>query len=146
MSSGRRDRRCGHATVDIIECRDWLQFAGIASPRVQAISREQQFAEKLHAYTLPRSAANSRVKDLVDLVLLIESGGLASKLTADAVRMTFDRRRTHELPLSLLKPPRDWQGRFLALAEECRLARDLDTVFSEVDEFFVRMMEDSARS
>lgn len=60
--------------------------------------------------------------------------------------MTFDRRRTHELPLSLLKPPRDWQGRFLALAEECRLARDLDTVFSEVDEFFVRMMKDSARS
>ena len=38
------------------------------------ITREQQFAEKTHAYTLPRSVANSRVKDLVDLV---ESGGLS---------------------------------------------------------------------
>jgi hypothetical protein len=40
------------------------------------IAREQQFAEKIHAYTLPRNAANSRVKDLVDLALLIGSGGL----------------------------------------------------------------------
>ena len=38
--------------VDIIECRDWLGFAGIATPGVRTISREQQFAEKLHAYTL----------------------------------------------------------------------------------------------
>ena len=29
------------------------------------IAREQQFAEKIHAYTLPRNSANSRVKDLV---------------------------------------------------------------------------------
>ena len=40
------------------------------------IGREQQFAEKLHAYTLPRNSANSRVKDLVDMALLIGSGGL----------------------------------------------------------------------
>ena len=38
-----------------------------------AVSPEEQFAEKLHAYTLPRvGRENTRVKDLVDLVLLIE--------------------------------------------------------------------------
>jgi len=127
--------------VEIIECRDWLSFAGIASPRVQTISREQQFAEKLHAYTLPRSSSNSRVKDLIDLVLLIGSGGLSPKRAADAVHLTFERRRTHALPLALLKPPRDWQGRFLALAEECQLAGDMDAVFSEVEKLFERMMK-----
>ena len=41
--------------------RDWLGFAGIAPPDVPMIQREQQFAEKLHAYTLPRTTPNSRV-------------------------------------------------------------------------------------
>lgn len=62
--------------IETIECREWMAFAGIKSPLVQMIPREQQFAEKLHAYTLPRSSANSRVKDLVDLALLVLSGGL----------------------------------------------------------------------
>lgn len=33
---------------------DWLDFAGIPSVNIYAISKEQQLAEKLHAYTLPR--------------------------------------------------------------------------------------------
>ncbi len=59
--------------TELIEGRDWLGFAGIASPKFVAISKEQQFAEKLHAYTLPRpDSTNSRVKDLVDMVLLAQ--------------------------------------------------------------------------
>jgi hypothetical protein len=127
--------------VEIIECRDWLSFAGITPAQVQTISREQQFAERLHAYTLPRSSANSRVKDLVDLARLIGSGGLSPTRVADAVHLTFKWRRTHELPPALLEPPRDWQGRFLALTEECQLKGDMDTVFSAVEEFFERMMK-----
>jgi hypothetical protein len=128
--------------VEIIECRDWLSFSGIAAPQVQMISREQQFAEKLHAYTLPRSSTNSRVKDLIDLALLIRSGGLSPTRAADALLLTFQRRRTHELPAVLVEPPRDWERRFLALAEECQLEGDMDTVFSSVEEFFQRMMRD----
>jgi hypothetical protein len=52
--------------------RDWLGFAGIASANFPAVSPEEQFAEKLHAFTLPRvGRENTRVKDLVDLVLLL---------------------------------------------------------------------------
>ena len=127
--------------VEIIECRDWLSFAGITPAQVQMISREQQFAEKLHAYTLPRSSTNSRVKDLVDLALLIGSGGLTLPRVADAVHLTFKRRRTHELPPALAEPPHDWHGRFLALAEECQLEGDMDAVFSTLEEFFGRMMK-----
>jgi hypothetical protein len=50
--------------VEIIETRDWLAFAGIERSQVRLIAREQQFAEKIHAYTLPRNTPNSRVKDL----------------------------------------------------------------------------------
>lgn len=125
--------------VEIVECRDWLSFAGIAAPQVQMISREQQFAEKLHAYTLPRSSTNSRVKDLIDLALLIRSGGLSRTRAADALHLTFQRRRSHELPAALAEPPQDWERRFVALAEECQLEGDMDVVFTIVEEFFERM-------
>jgi hypothetical protein len=104
--------------VDVIECRDWLGFAGIGAPLVSTISREQQWAEKIHAYTLPRTNANSRVKDLVDLALLIGSGELERERVVETLRLTFERRKTHALPLELVPPPPDWQGRYRALAEE----------------------------
>ena len=118
--------------IETIECREWLGFAGIKSPRVQMIPREQQLAEKLHAYTLPRSSANSRVKDLVDLALLIESGGLAAERIQEAVRLTFQRRGTHAFPMSLLPPPPDWATKFEALAEECGLPKAMRSVFDGV--------------
>src|SRR6202789_4156103 len=82
--------------LEVIEGRDWLGFAGVASPSLYMIPREQQFAEKLHAYTLPRQGAtNSRVRDLVDMVLLIHSGTLVRAKVAEAIRLTFERRGTH---------------------------------------------------
>jgi hypothetical protein len=104
--------------LETIVCRDWLGFAGIESSQVRMIAREQQFAEKIHAYTLPRNAANSRVKDLVDLALLIGAGGLDQRRILDALRLTFERRGTHDLPAGLITPPADWQTPFRALAED----------------------------
>jgi hypothetical protein len=74
---------------ETVRCREWLEFAGIKGPRVQTVPREQQFAEKLHAYTLPRSSANSRVKDLT---LLVQSGELATERVQEAVHLTFQKR------------------------------------------------------
>jgi hypothetical protein len=125
--------------LETIVCRDWLGFAGIESSRVLMIAREQQFAEKIHAYTLPRNAANSRVKDLVDLALLIGSGGLDKQRILDALRLTFERRETHDLA-SLLPPPADWQIPFQALAEECGLPTDVAAVFAGVQEFLEEVL------
>ncbi|MBV9158741.1 MAG: nucleotidyl transferase AbiEii/AbiGii toxin family protein [Acidobacteriaceae bacterium] len=121
--------------LETIVCRDWLGFAGIRPSQVRMIAREQQLAEKLHAYTLPRSSANSRVKDLVDIALLIESGGLDRRRVADALHLTFERRATHDLPTSLTPPPEEWRIPFQALTEECRLSGDLAAVFAEMQEF-----------
>ena len=120
---------------DTIQCRDWLGFAGIAPASVRMIAREQQFAEKIHAYTLPRESQNSRVKDLLDLALLIGSGGLDNERTLEALRLTFERRGTHDLPSDLAAPPTNWQIPFQALAKECGLPDDIGAVFAAVREF-----------
>ena len=122
--------------LEVIEGRDWLGFAGIASPSLYMIPREQQFAEKLHAYTLPRhGAANTRVRDLVDMVLLIQSGTLTHDKVAEAIRVTFERRRTHALPNSLPVPPIEWQKPYEALAKECGLSGGIDDAFAILDTY-----------
>ena len=120
-------------------CRDWLGFAGIESSRVLMIARKQQLAEKIHAYTLPRNTANSRVKDLVDLALLIGSGGLDKQRILEALSLTFERRATHDLA-SLAPPPDDWQIPFQALAEECDLSANVATVFAGVQAFIEEVL------
>ncbi len=62
----------------ILSNRNWLAFAGIASAQIRMLPAEVQFAEKIHAYTVPRSTPNSRVRDLVDMILLIQEGKLSS--------------------------------------------------------------------
>jgi hypothetical protein len=126
--------------LETIVCRDWLAFAAIESPRVQMISLEQQFAEKIHAYTLPRSKPNSRVKDLVDLALLIGSGGLEKQRILDSLLATFERRGTHALPTGLAHPPADWQIPFQTLAKECGLPAHLAEVFDGVREFVAAVL------
>ena len=122
--------------LEVIEGRDWLGFAGIASPSLYMIPREQQFAEKLHAYTLPRhGAANTRVRDLVDMVLLIQSATLAHNKVTEAIRVTFDRRKTHSLPGTLPVPPAEWQNPYRALARECDLSGQVENAFAVLQMF-----------
>ncbi|MHB1743881.1 MAG: nucleotidyl transferase AbiEii/AbiGii toxin family protein [Acidobacteriaceae bacterium] len=126
--------------LETAECHDWLGFAGIEKPRVRMISREQQFAEKIHAYTLPRSSPNSRVKDLVDLALLIADNQLDRRRVINALHLTFDRRGTHALPTRLSVPPPDWQTPFRALAKECGLQTDIAAVFDNVCKFLENVL------
>lgn len=44
---------------EFLSGRDWLGFAGIASTVCRAVSPEEQFAEKLYAYTLPQGSRPS---------------------------------------------------------------------------------------
>lgn len=126
-----------------VPCRHWLEFAGIEASRVRMIAREQQFAEKIHAYTLPRQVANSRVKDLADLALLIESGGMDRQRIREALCLTFQRRGTHELPARLVPPPADWQIPFQTLAGECGLPADVAAVFATVQSYVEPVLHDA---
>jgi hypothetical protein len=120
--------------------RDWLRFAGISKTDFQAVSPEEQFAEKLHAYTLPRvGRENTRVKDLVDLILLIERTKLDAARLPKAIRETFQRRKTHEIPAALASPPFSWSRPFAEMAAECGLEPDIGKHFSVVTQFFRRL-------
>lgn len=120
--------------------RDWLGFAGIETAMFPSISPEEQFAEKLHAYTLPRAGReNTRVKDLVDLVLLIERTSLNMARLPVAIRETFQRRNTHAIPTVLTPPPPSWSGPFAELCGECGLEPDMEKQFGVVALFYRRL-------
>ena len=82
---------------EMLEGRDWLGFAGIMKAKLPAVSREEQFAEKFHAYTLPRTGRpNTRVKDFVDMILLMDSKEVDPVRLAENIQSTFRRRGTHD--------------------------------------------------
>jgi Nucleotidyl transferase AbiEii toxin, Type IV TA system len=122
------------ASAEWLTGPDTLGFAGIPPARVAALSREQQFAEKVHAFTLPRGdRTNTRVKDLIDLVLLIEMGLPATETVKQALQVTFARRGTHKLPPALDAPPGEWRAAFAQLAAEIELpVTTLDAAYAEV--------------
>jgi hypothetical protein len=76
----------------------------------------------------------------VDLALLIGSDRLDKQRILDALRLTFERRGTHELPAILSPPPSDWQVAFQALAEECGLPTDVAAVFAGVQEYLEKVL------
>ena len=105
-------------------------------PSFPVISPEQQFAEKLHAYTLSRGErVNTRTKDLIDMVLLIRGEKLDRAKTVAALRATFAKRATHDVPKELDPPPPEWDPVFDALAKECNLDIKLHTGFEAVRAF-----------
>ncbi len=117
---------------------DWFEFAGISSAIIYAISKEQQFAEKLHAYTLPRTDRfNTRVKDLVDMMLLIREGSVSEAVVRDNLSKVFHRRNTHSLPTTLPLPPHGWDVKFDLLAKECGMNESLDQA-KEIGEISVK--------
>ncbi len=104
---------------------DFLAFAGVSAGRALAVPKPQQFAEKIHAYTHPwTDRVNTRVKDLVDLVLFIERGNLVPADVATALRATFATRNSHLLPTTLPPPPEAWSADFPAMSMQAALSTD----------------------
>jgi len=125
---------------EMIKLHDWFGFAGIESTAIPAISKEQQFAEKIHAYTLPRKIPNSRVKDLVDILLLIERGNLEEDRLWSMLVETFRRRETHTIPLELPVPPVSWNIPFKKIAEICGINRDIQSAFDMIQQFYISIV------
>lgn len=123
---------------DVLIGDDLLEFAGLAPALARAIPRAQQFAEKVHAYTFPWvGRLNTRTKDLVDLVLLIERSTLDLAQLRTALSATFSTRGTHPLPETLAPPPTHWKVDFPGMASEAGLSTtDLAAAFALIDTFW----------
>jgi predicted nucleotidyltransferase component of viral defense system len=87
-----------------------LDFADIAPVRIPTVAIEQHVAEKLHAYTRTYAAdrPSSRVKDLVDIVVIAHTTTLDADRLICAIREIFQRRGTHPVPHVVPPPPGDW--------------------------------------
>jgi hypothetical protein len=110
------------SATDRITLHSMLAFAGFPDHQIEAVDPAQHFAEKLHAFTRPHGdRPNSRVKDLPDLLLLVDQGLIPSVELLTAVGHVFAVRSTHELPVELPDPPADWADRYATLADELGL-------------------------
>lgn len=115
-----------------------LEFAGIMPVSVAMLPVEQHFAEKMHAYSYPREKRPfSRIRDLVDLVLLIEQGLPDKKLMMSAVKATFDRRNTHTIPMTLEPPPDILADSYAKMAQDCGVTKkSISEAFSYVQNYW----------
>jgi len=113
-----------------------LDFAGIPPAQVRLYPIVSHIAEKLHAYSLPRSRPNSRIKDLPDLALLASVGKIEAELLRTALVTTFDFRATHPLPRDLPQAPTHWLEPYAVMAQSDQLIwKSLSSVHEAVRAF-----------
>jgi hypothetical protein len=103
-----------------------LGFAEIDPIEVPVLPLEQHTAEKLHAYTRTYGEHGStRVKDLVDLVLIRSAAEFNAGRLRRALHVTFNARDTHGLPTALPAPPRSWVAPYKRMADQVGLDPDV---------------------
>jgi hypothetical protein len=108
--------------VEYLKTPALLEFAEIQPTIVPCYPITQQIAEKVHAYTrFHPSGKGSRVKDLVDILLLAELGEIDGKLLWEALRATFENRKTHPIPNILPDAPADWITPYRKIVEDASL-------------------------
>lgn len=121
-----------------IRMRTFLGFVGLGDLLVEAVDRRQHFAEKLHALTRDYGdRPNTRVKDLPDLLTLIEHGLEPDGALLAAVESLFETRHTHPVPDAPPVPPVSWQASYEQFATEVALdASTLDVAHERLTEFW----------
>lgn len=119
-----------------------MAFAGMPARDIEVVDRRQHFAEKLHALTRTYGdRPSSRVRDLLDLVLLIEGGLEADGELVARVNQVFGIRATHLLPDDIPNPPPDWTERYAVLASDLDIgAGSLETALLRLRDFWERAL------
>lgn len=113
------------AAIEQIRLPGMLEFARTPARKVAAVARRQHFAKKLHALTRDYGdRPNTRTKDLVDVVLLIDSGLAADRALVDTVRHVFRVRATHPIPEQVPDLPPQWEVGYAELARELAVPVD----------------------
>jgi hypothetical protein len=118
---------------EIVEGPDLLGFADIDPVEAPTLPLELQVAEKVHAYTRSygdSGARSTRVKDLIDLVLVASAATLDAATLTRALKETFGHRDQHEVPTRLPEPPAQWATPYGVLAREVELPPSLTNAFA----------------
>ena len=113
-----------HELIDTehLELPNSLDFAGIPGTVIEIINVNRHAAEKFHAMLRDYGdRENSRVRDLVDVVLLVEHRLLTPSLVADATRAVWRERDDASPPLAFPSLPESWPDRYERLCAELDL-------------------------
>jgi hypothetical protein len=136
-------------TTDMEHLRgpDLLGFADIEPSEVPALRIELHVAEKVHAYTRQYAGGrpNTRVKDLIDLVLIAAFVPLEAGRLRAALRTTFDSRGTHQLPPVVPPPPPHWDAAYTVMATEVNQDSELATGYKRAKEFLDPILSGTVR-
>jgi hypothetical protein len=144
LDVGLEDRLTGE--IDAFPMPSLLSFAGFEPTLVPCYPVVQLLAEKLHAYTFTyASGPSSRVKDLVDIMLLAEMTNPTSGQLRSSISTIFVDRATHSLPPELPVPPASWRVPFRTMALEVGLSvHNLEDCFQAVGRFLNPILRDQA--
>lgn len=114
-----------------------LEFAGIQPTSFPSYTVAQHLAEKIHAFTrIYGTGSSTRIRDLIDILLIALTSELKSKDIERALDLTFKARSTHDLPNRLNDPPSEWVRTYPRLREEVELPwKDLMEAFEAARRF-----------
>jgi predicted nucleotidyltransferase component of viral defense system len=112
---------------DQITTSGLLEFAGIDAVEVPTLAIEQHLAEKLHAYTRTYAGGrpSTRVKDLVDVVVIANTSTIDAARLAKAIAVIFGRREEHAVPTAVPPPPAAWATPWQRLARDVPATDDI---------------------
>lgn len=102
-----------------------LADVGLGPIDLLLVPLERQVAEKLHAYTREYNGASTRVRDLVDFVLVRTFERIDAQQLRKVITETFTRRKTHKMPESFPPPPTDWEVSYRREAEAVGITTSL---------------------
>lgn len=129
--------------ADVVEMRELPQkikdiFAALNFPEPQPIplmTLPFQVAQKLHGVT---QRGSSRVRDLIDLQLIVRSEDVDYGETAAVCRRLFKYRRMHEWPPKVVKAD-DWDGVYDSQRGDLPVAASCDDAVAFVNELIERI-------
>jgi predicted nucleotidyltransferase component of viral defense system len=105
--------------TDLVPLPNSLNFAGVVAPLVEIIDINRHAAEKFHGMLRDHGDRdNTRVRDLVDLVILAEHELIEPSALAAAVRLVWRERDGVSPPATLPSLPPSWLGRYERLVAE----------------------------
>lgn len=112
---------------ELVRGPELLSFADIPPAEVPALPLEQHVAEKVHAYsrTYAGGRPSTRVKDLIDLVMMSALFNFQAGRVRRALQAVFAARSTHTLSASLPPPATQWRAAYRKMAGEVGLDEDL---------------------
>jgi hypothetical protein len=127
--------------TEVVALPNSLEFAGVATSQAELIDLQRHAAEKFHAMLKDfGDRENTRVRDLVDLVILSERELIELSALAASIRQVWTERGDSVPPPDLPSVPETWRGRYEALASELELdARTFPQAIALVEALWMQM-------